>query len=81
MEMMKRTRRHSLKGPILLSWLLIWFGTILIANPERATTQVGVALWGVGILIQYGMTYIWFIGRPSSGATAARSKRRVPASV
>lgn len=78
---MKKSRRHSLKGPILLSWLLIWFGTILIANPGRAATQAGVCLWGVGILIQFGMTYIWFIGRPSSGATVGRSKRRVPAGV
>lgn len=79
--MMQRTKRRSLKGPILFSWILIWFGTILIANPERTMTQAGVALWSIGILLQYGMVCTWFIGRPSSGARVEPAKHRVPARV
>jgi hypothetical protein len=78
---MTRNRSRSLKGPILLSWVLIWLGTILVANSSRVFVQAGIAMWLVGILLQYGMGYIWFIGRPSSGATADPLPRRAAARV
>lgn len=79
---MQRNRRRSLKGPIVFSWVLVWFGTILVVNPDRTVTQAGIALWGMGILLQYGVACAWFMGRPSSGATAEPAKpRRLPARV
>lgn len=78
---MQRNRRRAPKGPILLSWVLIWLGTIFVANASEGVAQAGIALWSMGILLQYGMGYIWFIGRPSSGATAEPTKRRVAARV
>jgi hypothetical protein len=78
---MCKSKQRSLRRPIAVSWFLIWFGTILVVNPDRWLRYAGIAAWGVGILIQYGMACIWFTGRPSSGVTAERPRPRVGARV
>jgi hypothetical protein len=74
---MRRSRQRSLKAPVLLSWALLWFGTILVANPDRAAREIGVLLWGCGLLVQYGLGCLWFIGRITPGPTVTQPKPRV----
>lgn len=70
-----------MKRPILGSWILIWFETVLIANPDRIMRQTGVLLRVCGIVVQYGLGCRWFIGRATRGPTATRPSPRMHAEV
>ena len=75
MTMIKRKRR-SARASVVAAWTLIWFGTILAVNPRASLSQLGVMLWGAGIVLQFVIVVRWFSNRPASGATVTEAKHR-----
>jgi hypothetical protein len=65
---MTSRRRKASRAGVVAAWTLVWFGTILAINPRQPVSQVGVVVWGAGLLVQLFIVARWFRGRPASGA-------------
>lgn len=74
--MIIKRRRRSGRASVVAAWTLIWFGTILAVNPRASLSQLGVMLWGAGIVLQFVIVARWLSNRPASGAAVADRERR-----
>jgi hypothetical protein len=52
-----------------VSWMLIWFGTILAVSPRPAFSGVGIVMWATAVVVQFALAARWLTRNPPSGAT------------
>lgn len=55
-----------MKKAAKLSWIAVWFGTVLVVQHDNFARNVGLAFWGVGILVQFVSSIFFFIGSGSN---------------
>lgn len=67
--------KQSSRPLVLAAWTLIWFGTILAANPRAVWSQVGAVLWAAGVALQLLIVARWLMGPPASGEPAHVRRR------
>lgn len=66
-------KNHPERPYVVASWVLIWFGTILVVNPRVSVSSMGAGLWATGFLIQMVIVTRWLTARPGPGAVLTRT--------